>query len=240
MQFFLSFLLFSSVLINSQFLFSQNLSESKNIDYYPNFQNYLNFEVKLVDFENSLYVKYFKTTEFQIENGILYNISSRINVSFGINGGVILGIPYEDRLQAYVTSGNSSGLYIFRKYYDEINFIDQSLAKTRYFIGIRPQLILNISEKWKINAGSELRYYFEPFFEEKILDGTITISDGISFDLLWNLGVNYQIKEHLSFGINYVRSYFYLRRINIGSNIYESYNSSIRYHSLGLNASYSF
>lgn len=202
--------------------------------------SYIDFEVKFVDFENSLYINDFKTTEFQIENGFHYNMNRRFTISLGINGGVILGIPYEDRLQAYVNSGNISGFATFRKYYDEINFIDQSLAKTRYFIGFHPQLTFNISEKWKIMTGTELRYYFQPFFEEKILDGTITISDGISFDLLWNLGVNYQIKEHLSVGINYVRGYFYLRRINRGSNLYDSYSSTIRYHSLGLNASYSF
>jgi hypothetical protein len=120
MKFFLSFVLLLSIAVNPQYLFSQNLSESQENSTYPNFQNYLNFEVKIVDFESSLYINDFKTTEFQIENGFHYNINRRINVSFGIIGGVILGIPYEDRKEVYFNSGNISGtdVFTFLKYYD--------------------------------------------------------------------------------------------------------------------------
>ncbi|WMN11260.1 hypothetical protein QYS49_37765 [Marivirga salinae] len=205
------------------------------------FNSYIAFEVRIVDFENSLYVNDFKTTEFKIENGMIYSINKLIGVSFGINGGVILGIPYENRLQAYFNSGNSSGLDTFLKYYDEINFIDQTLAKTRYFIGFHPQLNFNINKKWKLQAGTEMRYYFQPFFDERSYFGNTYKEDGVHFDFLGNLGISYLLKDQLSIGLNYNRSFGNLRRALILNSYWnEPYTSSMRYHSLGLNVTYSF
>ncbi|MGM0581817.1 MAG: hypothetical protein ACQETL_14110 [Bacteroidota bacterium] len=201
------------------------------------FNSYIDFEVKIVDFENSLYVNDFKTTEFQIENGFHYNINRRFNISLGINGGVILGIPYQDRKEAYINSGNNSGIDTFLKYYYEINFIDQSLAKTRYFIGLHPQVGFNITDKWKINSGTQIRYYFQPFFDGYYLS---LKEEEVHFDLLGNLGISYHLNEQLSLGLNYNRGFYNLRYITISSNIASTFTSSVRYHSLGLNVSYLF
>jgi hypothetical protein len=105
------------------------------------------FNVKLVDFENSLYVNDFKTTKFQIESGFNYNVSKLINIPFGINGGVILGIPYENRFQAYLNSGNICALDTFVQYYVEIDFVNQTLAKNRPYIGLQFQIDFDITEK---------------------------------------------------------------------------------------------
>lgn len=221
---------------------AQRVNEKLDIaDNSREFNSYIDFEVKIVDFENSLYVNDFKTTEFQIENGFHYNINRRIIVSFGINGGVILGIPYEDRLQAYFNSGNTSGFDTFLKYYDEIDYIDQTLAKTRYFIGLHPQLGFNITDKWKINTGTQIRYYFQPFFGERSYFGNTFKEDGVHFDFLGSLGVSYLLKEQLSLGLNYNRSFGNLRRVLILNSYWNKpYTSSVRYHSLGLNITYSF
>lgn len=72
MKILIRFVLLISVGINSQYLFSQNLNENQSTKTPSNFQNYIDFKVKLVDFENSLYINDFKTTEFQIENGFTY------------------------------------------------------------------------------------------------------------------------------------------------------------------------
>jgi hypothetical protein len=237
MRFLLSFILLLCVAVNPQNLFSQNLSENQDTDTYSYFQNYLNFEIKLVDFENSLYVNDFKTTEFQVESGFQYQINKLINVSLGINGGIILGIPYQDRKEAFFNSGNNYGIDNFLKYYDEINFIDQSLAKTRYFIGLHPQVGFNITDKWKINTGTQIRYYFQPFFDGYYFG---LKENGTHFDLLGNLGISYCLNEQLSLGLNYNRGFYNLRYITISSNLASTFTSSVRYHSLGLNVSYSF
>ncbi len=206
-----------------------------------NFNSYIRFHTKIVDFENSLYVNDFKTTEFQIENGFTYNLYKFIDFSFGINGGLILGIPYEDRLQAYFNSGNISGIDIFLQYYGEIDYVDQTLAKTRLYIGLHPQIGFNITEKWKVHVGTEIRYYFQPFFEERSCFGNTLKEDGVNYMLLGNLGVDYLLTDHFSLGINYDRGLSYLHRVQRGdpggSGLFES---SVRYHSLGLNVSYSF
>ncbi|MGM0581816.1 MAG: hypothetical protein ACQETL_14105 [Bacteroidota bacterium] len=215
---------------------AQRVNEKLDIaDNSREFNSYIAFEVKIVDFENSLYVNDFKTTEFQLENGFHYNINKLINISLGINGGVILGIPYKDRMQAYFNSGNISNIDTFLKYYDEIDYIDQTLAKTRYFIGFHPQLNFNIYKKWKLQAGTEMRYYFQPFFDERSYFGNTFKEDGVHFDFLGNLGISYLPNDHLSIGINYDRSFHALRYI-----ISPILKSVVRYHSLGLNISYSF
>jgi len=203
--------------------------------------NYFTIKYKVVDFKSSLHIKDYKTSEFQLENGFDYHLNRLIDISFGINGGVILGIPYENRLQAYFNSGNVSGLDTFLNYYDEIDFIDQSLAKTRYFIGLKPQLGFNITEKWKILAGTELRYFFQHFFERRTFDGAHVIDEGVNFNLLGTIGLNYLLNEQLSIGFNYDRGLSYLRRIliiNSGGN--GPFESVVRYHSLGLNLKYCF
>jgi hypothetical protein len=221
---------------------AQRVNEKLDItDNSREFNSYIDFEVKIVDFKTSLYVNDFKTTEFQIENGFHYNINRRFNISLGINGGVILGIPYEDRLQAYFNSGITSGFDTFLKYYDEIDYIDQTLAKTRYFIGLHPQIGFNIADKWKLKLGTEIRYFFKPFFEERSYFGNTYREDGVDYILLGNVGLNYILNENISIGINYDRGISYLRRILIiDSDGNEPYTSSVTYHSLGLNISYSF
>ncbi|SMG17101.1 hypothetical protein SAMN05661096_00922 [Marivirga sericea] len=127
--------------------FSQKRIESlENSGSFSRFETYLSFEIKLVDFENSLYVNDLKTTEVQIENGFTHNKINFIDFSFGINGGVTLGIPYEDRRIAYFQNTNGFSYDTFIKL-DEIDWIDQDLSKTRYFFGFHPQLTFNISEK---------------------------------------------------------------------------------------------
>jgi long-subunit fatty acid transport protein len=111
------------------------------------------------------------------------------------------------------------------------------LAKTRYFIGLRPQLGFNITDKWRINTGTQVRYYFQPFFDGYYFG---IKEDGVHFDLLGNLGISYNINEQFSLGLNYNRGFGTLRHITISSNLASEYTSSVRYHSLGLNVSYSF
>jgi len=240
MKFFLSSILLLTFAVNPQHLFSQNLSEIQDTDTYPNFQNYLNFEVKLVDFENSLNINDFKTTEFQIENGFSYKTISLIDFSLGINGGVILGIPYEDQSVAYFQNLNNFPYDDFIKF-EELDWISKDLSKTRYFIGFHPQLTFNISEKWKLLAGTELRYYFQAFFERRTFDGAYVIDEGVNFDFLGNAGLYYILNDHLSIGLNYNRGLSYLSNVQrgdpSGAGLFES---SVRYHSLGLNVNYSF
>ncbi|MGJ3235896.1 hypothetical protein [Marivirga sp.] len=197
--------------------------------------------MKLVDFENSFYVNDFKTTEIQIENGFHYNMNRRFNISLGINGGMILGIPYEDRLTNFTNSGNIAGIDNFLQYYREIDFIDQTLAKNRFYIGIKPQLGFNITKKWQVQAGTEIRYFFQPFFAERSYFGNTFKEEGVDYILLGHIGINYVLNEQISIGANYDRVISYLRKTLI-INSFESgpFESAVRYHSLGLNISYSF
>jgi len=153
---------------------------------------------------------------------------------------VVLGTSYEDRITAYFQNTNSFSYDTFVKL-EEIDWIDKDLSKTRYFIGLHPQLTFNISENWKILAGTALRYYFQPFFERTIPNGEYVIDDGVNFDLLGNLGVSYVANDHLSISLNYDRGIAHLYKVLVLNSVGSApFESSVRYHSLGLSVSYSF